>query len=153
MEFEEIVLPGLEKERVSASYYRFSQKNSETSIHIQAESFDPKRSWKLETLDKDVTAMFEKRKTIYPILGFSDPKLDSFSFEKNTLTLRGSYKKLSGKTVYFEEKNFYHDKYFLQLKILSPEKKDPAFSEKIIRELKPFSVSLNDQTSSEDAND
>lgn len=153
MEFEDIVLQGQEKERVTSSYYRFSQKNSETSIHIQAEQFDPKNTWKQETLDKDVSAMFEKRKTIYSILGFSDPKLDSYSFENNTLTLRGSYKKLSGKLVYFEEKNFYHARNFLQLKILSPEKKDPSFSDKIIRELKPFSISLNEETTSEDNND
>lgn len=153
MEFEDIVLQGLEKERVSSSYYRFSQKNSETSIHIQAEKFDPKHSWQPETLDKDVSAMFKKRKTLYSILGFSDPKLDSFSYENNTLTLRGSYKKLSGKLVYFEEKNFYHARNFLQLKILSPEKKDSAFNEKIIRELKPFSISLDDENSTEDNND
>jgi hypothetical protein len=125
-EFEKISIVGFEKEILSERQIRFfNKKNPSLVLHIQVDRFNHEESWTEKNLKKDINKMFENRKTIYGIFGFSNIEFSDYSLtsigSNNThqvLTILGKYNKLSNKNVYFMEKNIYFNENFLQIKII-----------------------------------
>ncbi len=124
IEFEKMALAGYDKEILSEKQIRFVKKgNAKKVVHLQVGPYEPKALWKEETLKKDVEEMFQTRKDMYKIFGFSDIDFYDYKLAKlgalPRLDIFGSYKKINDKKVYFSESNIYFKNNFLQIKIIN----------------------------------
>lgn len=124
IEFEKMNLVGYNKEILSEKQIRFVKKdNPKKVVHLQVNSFEPKALWKEESLKKDVEEMFQTRKEMYKVFGFSDVNFYDYKLSKlgvlPKLDIFGSYKKINNKKVYFSESNIYFQKNFLQVKVIN----------------------------------
>lgn len=124
IEFEKMNLSGHDKEILSEKQIRFVKKgNPKRVVHLQVGAYEPKALWKEETLKKDVEEMFQTRKEMYKIFGFSDVNFYEYKLGKigelPKLDIFGSYKKINNKKVYFSESNIYFKTKFLQVKVIN----------------------------------
>ena len=139
--FEQMAIDGYEKKIVSEKQIRFVKKNnSKKVIHLQVSHYDPKNLWKEETLKEDIDKMFDTRKQMYKIFGFSDVDFYDYKLTKLAelpqLDIFGTYKKLNDKKVYFSESNIYFATSFLQVKIMAESEKETAkITEKEIKNI------------------
>lgn len=123
IEFEKMNIEGYDKKILSEKQIRFVKKDDpKKAIHLQVSPYDPENLWKQETLKKDIEGMFETRKDMYNIFGFSDVNFYDYKLTKlkelPQLNIFGSYKKIDNKKVYFSESNVYFTKSFLQVKVI-----------------------------------
>lgn len=124
IEFEKMTIDGYDKKIISEKQIRFVKKdNPKKAIHLQVNSFEPKNLWKPETLKKDIESMFETRKDMYKVFGFTDINFYDYKLKKYQnlplLNIFGSYKKIDHKKVYFSESNVYYAQNFLQVKVIN----------------------------------
>ena len=129
IEFEKMTIDGYDKKIISEKQIRFVKKdNPKKAIHLQVNSFDPKNAWKEETLKKDMEGMFETRKDMYKVFGFTDVTFYDYKLKKfqnlPQLNIFGSYKKIDHKKVYFSESNIYYAQNFLQVKVINESPSD-----------------------------
>ena len=116
-------IEGYEKKIMSEKQIRFVKKdNPKKAIHLQVNSYDPKNTWNEANLKKEIEAMFDTRKDMYKIFGFSDIHFYDYKLTKYKnlpqLNIFGSYSKIDLKKVYFSESNIYFSQNFLQVKII-----------------------------------
>lgn len=126
IEFEKMNIEGYDKKIISEKQIRFVKKdNPKKAIHLQVESYDPKNTWNETNLKKEIEAMFETRKDMYKIFGFSNVNFYDYKLSKYKdlphLNIFGSYNKIDNKKVYFSESNVYFSKNFLQVKVIQEE--------------------------------
>ncbi len=124
IEFEKMNIDGYDKKIISEKQIRFVKKdNPKKAIHLQVNSYDPKHTWNEANLKKEIEAMFETRKDMYKVFGFSDINFYDYKltkFEKlPQLNIFGTYKKIDNKKVYFSESNVYYAQNFLQVKVIN----------------------------------
>lgn len=129
IEFEKMDIKGYEKKIISETQIRYVKRtNPKKVIHLQVSQYNPENIWKEETLKKDINKMFETRKDMYKVFGFSD--ISFYDYKLTTtkthpqLDVFGSYRKINDKKVYFSESNIYFDKKFLQVKIINEAETD-----------------------------
>jgi hypothetical protein len=124
-EFESLDFQGFQKEILSERQIRFVDKTNPVHIiHVQVEKYDPVNLWQEKNLKKDIEGMFQTRKEIYKIMGFSDIDFYHYELKKTAnklplLNIFGSYIKFKKKKVYFSESNIYFKKNFIQVKIIN----------------------------------
>lgn len=144
-EFSTIAINSWVKEELSGDHLRFTHPlKKDLAIHIQVDSYDKNNFWNKKTLKEDIEKMSFMRNKMSSFLGTSDYKITSYKLEDSKLSITGSYQRVDGQLILFNEINFYHAEHFLQLKIIS-EGKLPTENEleKIIKEINPNSIEID----------
>jgi hypothetical protein len=123
MNWQTIELKGFQKEKISDLQIRFKSKN--LAVHIQVDTFE--KPWDPKSINQDIDEMFKKRIPMYDFFGFSEVQYENYKLDNinnhQDLKIFGSYKKPDNKKIYFIENNIYFAKKFIQLKLISQEKK------------------------------
>ncbi len=151
-DFSSITIGGWSKEKLASDHLRFTHpKNKDVVLHLQIDSFNPKNLWSEENLEEEISKMATIRRAMSFFLGNSDYSIDLFSFQKSNsaqcacpiLNLSGSYSRVDNQAVKFNEINFYFEKDFIQLKVISEsELLSLAELETIIKEINPSAVTI-----------
>lgn len=154
IEFEKMTIDGYDKKIISEKQIRFVKKdNPQKAIHLQVNTFDPKNTWKEETLKKDIEGMFQTRKDMYKVFGFTDVNFYDYKLKKfhdlPILNISGSYKKINHKKVYFSESNVYYVQNFLQVKVINEASTDSGKiadieMENILRQIKAQELEMKE---------
>ncbi len=129
IEFEKMEIKGYEKKIISETQIRYVKRtNPKKVIHLQVSQYNPENLWKEETIKDEISKMFETRKSMYKVFGFSDIEFYDYKLANTKthprLDIFGSYRKINDKKVYFSETNIYFEKKFLQVKIINEAQTD-----------------------------
>lgn len=135
-----ITLKGFEQERLTSRHIRLNNKTTGQILHLQWLNDPVHNQWDEKKLEYDLRILLERRKKIYSLLGLSNITFTHTSWKEQTLTIAGHYKRLSGKIIFFQEKNFYKNNQFLQMKLLAETAPAAQINEAWLKEIKPFSL-------------